>query len=310
MYEGRQIKVEKDNQKMKTEINMKKNFNIISIKWEKLCNLQWTSDSIFCYRAIAIADTEPSEINTASEIQSNALNQTDSLPELKYAPENPKFTRYLNNKNYTQSAPSQSEYQTGFTHTCRSQSSKRCFSRTCICSGLLWSANLNRVTDERSGSWRNLLGICNLCLWIIFTAGWKQGFLRKQYENLLSSAYPEGFDYTRMKAEIISCQQPICLLSGPVDDDDPYDPSNYSSVYSPTGLRVQKHIRDVLIIPDRKSPMDNDNIKSAVQNYGAVYTTMYVDPAYYSLINVTITLTMIFHILIMLWLLLAGMIVW
>ena len=107
MYEGRQIKLKKNNQKMNTEISMKKNLSIISdlnvrkkiVIFSELLVLFFVIGS-----SIAMADTGSSEINTASEIQSNALNQTDSLPELKYAPENPKFTKYLNNKNYTQNA--------------------------------------------------------------------------------------------------------------------------------------------------------------------------------------------------------------
>ena len=104
MYEGRQIKLKKNNQKMNTEISMKKNLSIISdlnvrkkiVIFSELLVLFFVIGS-----SIAMADTGSSEINTASEIQSNALNQTDSLPELKYAPENPKFTKYLNNKKCT-----------------------------------------------------------------------------------------------------------------------------------------------------------------------------------------------------------------
>jgi len=290
MYEGRQIKVEKGNQKMKTEINMKKNFNIISILnvGKKLVIFSELLILFFVIgSSIAIADTEPSEINTASEIQSNALNQTDSLPELKYAPENPKFTRYLNNKNYTQSAPSQSEYQTGFVPTPVDLSHLSDVSAGHVSAPAYYDLRtLNRVTDVRDQGHE---GTC----WAFATYASLESYLlpeenrdfsENNMKNLLSSAYPEGFDYTPDEGgnHLMSTAY-LARWSGPVDEaDDPYDPSNYSSVYSPTGLRVQKHIRDVLIIPDRKSPMDNDNIKSAVQNYGAVYTTMYVDPAYYS----------------------------
>jgi C1A family cysteine protease len=46
---------------------------------------------------------------------------------------------------------------------------------------------------------------------------------------------------------------------------------------------VQKHVQDVYFIPDRGSSTDNDNIKTAITAYGAVYTEMYMDSgSYYS----------------------------
>jgi C1A family cysteine protease len=38
----------------------------------------------------------------------------------------------------------------------------------------------------------------------------------------------------------------------------------------------------VLFIPNRKDSTDNDGIKQAIQNYGALYTTMYYDNTFYS----------------------------
>jgi len=54
------------------------------------------------------------------------------------------------------------------------------------------------------------------------------------------------------------------------------------STSSPTGLPLQKHVQDVLFIPNRQGFLDNDGIKQAIQNYGALYTTMYYDNKYYS----------------------------
>jgi len=95
---------------------MKKNLNIkIDINMRK--KLVIFSELLFLFIVIgsstAMADTGSLEINTASEIQNNAINQTDSFPKLEHAPENPEFVKYLNNKIYTQNAPSQNEYQTG-----------------------------------------------------------------------------------------------------------------------------------------------------------------------------------------------------
>ncbi|HMK47810.1 MAG TPA: lectin like domain-containing protein [Methanocella sp.] len=67
--------------------------------------------------------------------------------------------------------------------------------------------------------------------------------------------------------------------SGPVDEaTDPYDPH---STLSPTFPPV-KHVQNVLLLPPRGSATDNDNIKSALMTYGAVYSTYHTDQAYYN----------------------------
>jgi C1A family cysteine protease len=42
-------------------------------------------------------------------------------------------------------------------------------------------------------------------------------------------------------------------------------------------LPAQKHVQEVLTIPDRANPLDNDNIKEMVTGYGAVMTSMWMD---------------------------------
>jgi C1A family cysteine protease len=71
--------------------------------------------------------------------------------------------------------------------------------------------------------------------------------------------------------------------SGPVNEAD--DPYSDSSNISPTGLTIRKHVQEVLLIPDRTSSTDNDNIKQAIMTYGAVATTMYMDASYYNTTN-------------------------
>jgi hypothetical protein len=67
---------------------------------------------------------------------------------------------------------------------------------------------------------------------------------------------------------------------GPVSEsDDPYNPS---SNVSPSGLPIRKHLQEVLIVPDRANSLDNENIKQAIMTYGALYTHMYWDAAYYN----------------------------
>ena len=70
----------------------------------------------------------------------------------------------------------------------------------------------------------------------------------------------------------------LARWSGPVSESaDPYNPGSTSS---PSNLPVQKHVQDVSFLPDRAGSADNDNIKSALMTYGAVYTTIYIEPTY------------------------------
>jgi len=65
----------------------------------------------------------------------------------------------------------------------------------------------------------------------------------------------------------------LARWSGPINEsDDPYNPA---STTSPADKTVQKHIQEVLYIPARAGALDNDGIKSAIMEYGAVGTTMY-----------------------------------
>jgi C1A family cysteine protease len=58
---------------------------------------------------------------------------------------------------------------------------------------------------------------------------------------------------------------------GPVlEKDDPYPRKGRS----PEGLRPVRHVQDVLYLPDRRTPLDNDALKWAVSTYGGVDTAM------------------------------------
>lgn len=67
---------------------------------------------------------------------------------------------------------------------------------------------------------------------------------------------------------------------GPVSEDDDPDPTAVSEIVPRTGLTVDKHIQDVIFLADRSGFTDNDEIKSAVYNYGAVDTSIYMDTSY------------------------------
>jgi C1A family cysteine protease len=102
-------------------------------------------------------------------------------------------------------------------------------------------------------------------------------FSENNMKNLLSSQYPEGFD--RAADDGGNAYQSTAYLArwtGPINEtDDPYDP--FSNV-SPTGISAKKHVQNVLFLPDRSGPEDNENIKSALMTYGVVYTSMYYHP--------------------------------
>lgn len=70
---------------------------------------------------------------------------------------------------------------------------------------------------------------------------------------------------------------------GPIlEVDDPYDEYGF---YSPTDLPIQKHLTNVLYIPDRKDSLDNELIKYALMEYGAVQTSIYSNQIYYNSIT-------------------------
>lgn len=71
----------------------------------------------------------------------------------------------------------------------------------------------------------------------------------------------------------------LARWAGPVvESDDRYNTSSYTS---PTRLSPKKHVQDVIFVPGRCGPLDNDAIKQAVMTYGAVYTTYYHSNTYY-----------------------------
>ncbi|MDD1660530.1 MAG: lectin like domain-containing protein, partial [Methanomicrobiales archaeon] len=75
----------------------------------------------------------------------------------------------------------------------------------------------------------------------------------------------------------------LARWSGPVSEAD--DPYSASGTTSPTGLLTRQHVQDVYSIPPRASSLDNDNIKTAVQTYGAMYSTIYWTSASYNSVN-------------------------
>jgi PGF-pre-PGF domain-containing protein len=105
--------------------------------------------------------------------------------------------------------------------------------------------------------------------YILGAEGKEMDFSENNIKNLLSEEYPEGFDRTYDGGgNAFMTTAYFARWSGPVSEtDDPYD--SHSGV-SPADLPSLKRIPDVLFLPARSGPEDNDLIKWALMNYGAV----------------------------------------
>ena len=106
-------------------------------------------------------------------------------------------------------------------------------------------------------------------------------FSENNMKNVLSSSYPQGFD--REANDAGSWEEATAYLtrySGPVTS--VQDPFNDYSSYSPSGLTVVKHVQDTVLIDPRNSTgiIDNSQIKTAIMEYGAVYSLMTYDDSY------------------------------
>ncbi len=83
--------------------------------------------------------------------------------------------------------------------------------------------------------------------------GWDSG------NSSLSTAYLSGW------------MGPVAEVDDPYPNPEPWTPKP-----------VKKHIQEVLSLPDRTGPLDNDIIKQAIMRYGAVSTAMYYDDYYFN----------------------------
>lgn len=93
----------------------------------------------------------------------------------------------------------------------------------------------------------------------------------------------DGFDYTYEDGGAAAMS--IAYLArwlGPVNEsDDPYNAYTAPNP-SPAGLPVQKHVQNAIILPLKSGALDNELIKSAVMQYGAVYIGMCFDNVAYN----------------------------
>ena len=122
--------------------------------------------------------------------------------------------------------------------------------------------------------------------YLLKTEGKNWDFSENNIKNLLSEAYPEGFDRTYDNGgNSFMTTAYFARWSGPVSEiEDPYD--SHSGI-SPTALPSLKHIQEVIYLPGRSGPMDNDLIKWALMNYGVVDSVIYMSNDSYSTANST-----------------------
>ena len=71
--------------------------------------------------------------------------------------------------------------------------------------------------------------------------------------------------------------------AGPVAEaDDPYNGDPVRGATSPQNVPPQKHIQEVLYIPDKTGPLSAEETKKALMEYGAVHSCMYYDATFFN----------------------------
>ncbi|MDQ1253774.1 MAG: hypothetical protein QG646_2963 [Euryarchaeota archaeon] len=144
--------------------------------------------------------------------------------------------------------------------------------------------------QKQSGCCWAFASLASLESYLLGVEGVTYDFSENNMKNLLSENYADGFDLAPCEGgNAFLALAYLSRWSGPVNESE--DLYKDSSVYSPTGLPVQKHIQEALFLPEKAGPMDNDYIKNAILKYGAVYATMYWNKNYYQDNNYTYRFT-------------------
>jgi C1A family cysteine protease len=98
-------------------------------------------------------------------------------------------------------------------------------------------------------------------------------------ENNMKNTH--GYDFSPCKGgNSLMSTAYLARWDGPIaESSDPYSTVSSSS---PANVQELKHIQEVWYIPSRSGPLDNENIKMALTEQGAIYSTIYWNEAYFS----------------------------
>lgn len=238
--------------------------------------------------SLVVIDNGITYQNISSTLQNNSLNQPPSDLNPLLAPINPEFTNHQQGNLFTVNAQSPTGSLNGhdkglvpspvdLQNVGHSLSAFRSLSTPTVYD----LRNLSKVTPVKD---QGMAGSC----WAFATYGSMESYFKpsesldfseNNLKNVLSSASSEGFDFAEGGNMYMSTAY-LARWGGPIKESD--DPYKDSSRYSPTGLKVQKHAQDIIFLSDRQNSQDNQEIKSAIQTYGAIYTSMYYDDSCFS----------------------------
>jgi len=145
-------------------------------------------------------------------------------------------------------------------------------------------------TTGRLTSIRNQ-GDCGSC-WTFGTMASVESFLKPTETRDFSEQHlnaNHGFDNAECDGgnQYMSTAY-LSRWSGPLNESDvpyPYDWENSMGISNPEAYTIQKHIQQVIFLPDRTSYTDNNTVKYFLTNYGAVAFSFYYDDPYYNSTN-------------------------
>jgi|ERR1035437_10169669 C1A family cysteine protease len=236
-------------------------------------------------------ENKPISVSTDHKfIHKYITNQTKSSTKVGLAPENPKFTEYKNRKLVYKATQSPNIHKAGFSPSPVDLSHLK----HAPLAGVYASANtsipisydlrtLNRITPVKNqgsaGSCWTFATDASLESYLMPGETWS--FSENSLKNVLSSANsPQGFDRGPSDGgDFVMSTAYETRWSGPVNtSDDPYSASSSFSS-SEIGFPVPKHVQNVNFLPNRNGPTDNQDIKKAIMNYGAVCTALYFSPS-------------------------------
>jgi C1A family cysteine protease len=97
-------------------------------------------------------------------------------------------------------------------------------------------------------------------------------------ENNLANLHGLDWNFSAGGNMIVSMAY-LARWGGPVEETDDLYPNPYNS---PPGLPVRKHVQQMRIVPGKTAAADNDRIKQALMDHGALYASYYHSNSYYN----------------------------